>query len=54
LKVSFGASLSIATSGDWLNDRNIHNVKADWRSPAADARIKLKSLSVGTLVDPGH
>jgi len=28
----------------WLRDRNIHNVKADWRFTAADARIKLKSL----------
>jgi len=28
----------------WLRDRNIHNVRADWRFTAADARIKLKSL----------
>jgi hypothetical protein len=28
----------------WLLDRNTHNVKADWRFTAADARIKLKSL----------
>jgi hypothetical protein len=28
----------------WLRHRNIHNVKADWRFTAADARIKLKSL----------
>ena len=28
----------------WLVDRNTHNVKADWRFTAADARIKLKSL----------
>jgi hypothetical protein len=26
----------------WLGDRNIHNVKADWRFTAAGARIKLK------------
>jgi hypothetical protein len=28
----------------WLRDRNIHNVKADWRIKTADAHIKLKSL----------
>ena len=28
----------------WLRDRNIHNVKADWRFTAADARIKLKRV----------
>ena len=28
----------------WLLERNTHNVKADWRFTAADARIKLKSL----------
>ena len=28
----------------WLLDRNTHNVKADWRFTAADARIKLKNL----------
>jgi hypothetical protein len=28
----------------WLRDRNIHNVKADWRFKTADARIKLKCL----------
>jgi hypothetical protein len=28
----------------WLRDHNIHNVNADWRFTAADARIKLKSL----------
>ena len=28
----------------WLLDRNTHNVKADWRFTAADARIKLNSL----------
>jgi hypothetical protein len=27
-----------------LLDRNTHNVKANWRFTAADARIKLKSL----------
>ena len=28
----------------WLLDRNTHNVKANWRFTAGDARIKLKSL----------
>ena len=28
----------------WLLHRNTHNVKADWRFTATDARIKLKSL----------
>src|SRR5262249_52264891 len=28
----------------WLRDRNTHNIRADWRFTAADARIKLKSL----------
>jgi DDE superfamily endonuclease len=28
----------------WLRQRNIHNIKADWRFTAADARIKLKRL----------
>jgi hypothetical protein len=27
----------------WLLDRYTHNVNADWRISAADARIKLKS-----------
>jgi len=38
----------------WLRDRNIYNVKADWRFTAADARIKLKEPLPGTLVDLGH
>ena len=28
----------------WVERRNTHNAKADWRFTAADARIKLKSL----------
>jgi hypothetical protein len=35
-----------------VQNRNIYNVKADWRFTAADARIKLKSLyPVGSRLD---
>jgi hypothetical protein len=39
-----GAASSAKLVAAWLLDRNTHDVKADWRFTAADARIRLKSL----------
>jgi|SRR6516225_1234265 len=36
----------------WLCERSPHNIKADWRFTAADARIKLKRLYLA-LFDSG-
>jgi len=43
-RIPTGAASSAKLVAAWLLDRNTHNVKADWRFTAADARIRLKSL----------
>jgi len=39
-----GKSKLIEEVAAWLNDRNKHHVKADWRFTTDDARVKLKRL----------